>query len=291
MAYTLDQLVNSTSLGDVIALDFVNKFGYDIDELLQVLGITRRMTLSQDQKVQTYKFTTTMADTAAVGEGEDIPLSKVEKKLDREFAIALNKYRKVTSLEAIRKYGEAAAVNGTDTKLLQEIQDSFKTKFFDYLATAPTKQSATGLQQALALGWAKAKSYFRGNVPIISFVSPMDVATYMGDAPIISSTPTAYGFTILTNFLNQTVAVFDSLPAGTIYTTAAENIVLANANVTSSEIASTFNLTSDESGLIGITHDVNSTNLTKQTVIVEGTQLFTEVLDGVVATTITDPKA
>ena len=80
MADTLDQLVNSTSLGDVIALDFVNKYGYDIDELLQVLGVTRRMTLSQDQKVQTYKFTTKMAETAAVGEGEDIHLSSVTKE-------------------------------------------------------------------------------------------------------------------------------------------------------------------------------------------------------------------
>lgn len=289
MADTIDQLVNSNSLGDVIAVDFVNKFGYDIDELLQVLGVTRRMTLSQDQKVQTYKFTTTMANIAAVGEGEDIPLSTVTKAKDREFAIALNKYRKITTLEAIRKYGKDAAVNQTDKKILEEIQDSFKTKFFSYLATAPTKQSATGLQQALSLGWAKAKGFFRGNVPIISFVSPMDVATYLGDAPIVSSTPTAYGFTILTNFLNQTVAVFDSLPAGTIYTTAAENIILANANVTTSEIASTFNFTGDESGLIGMLHDVNTTNLTTQTVIVEGTQLFTEVLDGVVATTIT-PK-
>lgn len=290
MADTLDQMISSTSLGDVVALDFVNKFGYDINELLQILGVTRRVTLAQDQTVQTYKFNTKLADTTAVAEGDDIPLSTVEKVKDRSFAIGLNKYRKVTTLESIRKYGKTAAINDTDTKLLQLIQDSFKTKFYTYLATAPTKQTSETLQKALATGWAKAKSYFRGNVPIVSFVSPMDVANYLGDAQISSTAATPYGFTTLTNFLNQTVVVFDSLPAGTVYTTAVDNLVLANANVSSSDIASVFGFTSDESGLIGLTHDVNTTNLTTQTVIVEGIQLYTEVLDGVVATTLA-PKA
>lgn len=283
-------LTTTDGLGDIKSIDFVNLFGYSIEELLQVLGVTRRMTLSKDQKVQTYKWVRTMAANNAAGEGETIPLSKIERKKDRDFVIPLHKYRKVVSAEAIDRHGYDMAVNETDREILEEVQDSIKGQFFTYLGTAPTKQDAEGFQKALSLGWAKAKTFFRGNVPMVSFVSAMDVAKYLGEAPIQSGPSTAYGFTLLTGFLNQTVLVFDSIPEGKVYTTAVNNIVLANKDVSSSEMATTFGLTSDESGLIGVAHGNTLNNLTVETVAVEGIQLFTEVLNGVVETTITEPE-
>lgn len=282
-------LTTTDGLGDIKSIDFVNLFGYSIEELLQVLGVTRRMTLSKDQKVQTYKWVRTMAANNAAGEGETIPLSKIERKKDRDFVVPLHKYRKVVSAEAIDRHGYDMAVNETDREILEEVQDSIKEQFFTYLGTAPTKQDAEGFQKALSLGWAKAKTFFRGNVPMVSFVSAMDVAKYLGEAPIQSGPSTAYGFTLLTGFLNQTVLVFDSIPEGKVYTTAVNNIVLANKDVSSSEMATTFGLTSDESGLIGVAHGNTLNNLTVETVAVEGIQLFTEVLNGVVETTITEP--
>lgn len=286
-----DNLTTTAGLGEIKSIDFVNLFGYSIDELLQVLGVTRRMSLTKDQKVQTYKWVRTMAADNAVGEGETIPLSKIERKKDRDFVIPFHKYRKVITAEAIDRHGYDMAVNETDREILEEIQDAIKSQFFAYLGTAPTKQDAEGFQEALALGWAKAKSFFRGNAPMISLVSAMDVAKYLGKAPIQSGPSTAYGFTLLTGFLNQTVAVFDNIPEGKVYTTALNNIVLANKDVSSSEMATTFGLTSDESGLIGVTHGNTLNNLTVETVAVEGIQLFTEVLNGVVETTIKEKQA
>lgn len=280
-----DGLTVMDDLGEIRSIDFVNRFSSSIEELLRVLGVTRRLPLSQDAKIQTYKWTTTLA-SEQVGEGVDIPLSKAEKKKDKEYTVPFNKYRKVVSAEAIHRHGYNLAINETDDKILGEIQENIKMSFFDFLATAPTKQDAEGFQKALALGWAKAKTFFPGNPQILSFVSAMDVAKYLGDAPISSGASTAYGFTLLTNFLNQNVLVFDNIPEGKVYSTAAENIVFANQNVSGNDLARAFNLTTDQTGLIGVTHGPVLRNATIETVAFEGSTLFAEILNGVVETTI-----
>lgn len=287
LQYFAEENLNvAADLGEVRSIDFVNLFGYSIQELLDVLGVTRRISLTGDQTIQTYKYETTMAADNAVGEGELIPLSKVKKVKGKTYTVPMHKYRKAVTAEAIRRVGSEAAINETDEKILEEIQEAIKGQFFTFLAAAPTTQTATGLQKALSLGWAKAKKFFKGNVSIISFVSADDVAEYLGDAPIQSGASTAYGFTLLTGFLNQTVVVFDNIPAGTVYTTAVNNLVLANMDVASSDMAREFELTTDQSGLIGVTHSTVKNNLTKETVAVEGVQLFAEIENGVVATTI-----
>lgn len=281
-------LIKTGDLGQVKSIDFVNRFGYSIQELLDVLGVTRRIPLAQNAKIKTYKWTVTKpADQ--VGEGETIPLTKVDKKLDKEYAVPLNKYRKVTSAEAINDHGYDVAVDQTDEKMLQEIQGDIKGSFFDFLSTAPTKQSAEGLQKALSLGWAKAKGFFPGNPQIVSFVSAMDVAKYLGDAKINSGASTAYGFTLLQNFINQNVYVFDDIPEGKVYTTAVENIVFANQGVSGNDLARAFNLTTDQSGLIGVTHSTQTSNATVETLAFQGSALFAEISNGVVETTITEP--
>lgn len=282
-------LTGKEALGDVQAIDFVNKFGYDVTELLNVLGVTRRLPMAQNAPFQFYKFKVTKASDNAVAEGEEIPLTKVERTATKSTPLPLYKYRKQVTAEAIQKYGSDLAVTQTDQQLYQVLQDDLKDNFFTYLASAPTKQTATGLQSALAQGWATAKSKFRGNVPIISFVSPFDVATYLSDAQINSTASTPYGFTTLTNFLNQNVVVFDSLPAGKVYTTAAENIVWAYSNIAGSDLANTFNFVTEQTGMIGLAHGTDLSSLTQESVLVSGSSLFAEVQDGVVETTIEAP--
>lgn len=283
-----DNLTTSDYLGEVRSIDFVNRFSTSIEELLRVLGITRRIPLSQDAKIQTYKWETDL-NTEQVGEGEDIPLSKARKVKDKEFTVPFRKYRKVASAEAIHRHGYNYAINETDDKILGEIQGNIKDSFFDFLASDPTEQDAVGLQRALALGWGKARSMFPGNPQIISFVNAMDIANYLGDGNINSGPSTAYGFTLLKDFLNQDVFVFDSIPEGKVYTTAAENIVFANQNVSGNDLAQAFNLTTDQTGLIGVTHGPVLRNATVETVAFEGSTLFAEIPEGVIETTITEP--
>lgn len=274
-------------LGKIKTIDFVERFSYSIAELLEVLGNVRKLPLVQDQKIQTYKFTTTKPTTQAA-EGENIPLTKVERKEYKDYTIPLNKYRKVTTAEAIRRHGSDLAINQTDRQMLQSIQGDVKASFFEFLTTAPTKQSANSLQSGLSLGWAKARQYFKdmGNVPYVSFVNTMDVANWLGDGKINAVQGTQYGFVLLKDFLNQNVIMFDDVPQGKIYTTAVDNIVFAYQNMANSDLAREFELTTDESGLIGVTHSKNKQNATIETMAMQGSTLFTEVVDGVVETSI-----
>ncbi len=281
-------LTTSDYLGEVRSIDFVNRFETSIDELLRVLGVTRRLGLSQDAIIQTYKWEKEL-NTEQVGEGEDINLSRARKVKDKTFTVPFNKYRKVASAEAIHRHGYNYAVNQTDDQILGEIQENIKGSFFSFLASAPTAQEAVGLQKALALGWGKARGMFPGNPGIISFVNAMDVAKWVGDGNINSGPSTAYGFTLLKDFLNQNVFVFDDIPEGKVYTTAEENIVFASQNVSGNDLAQAFNLTTDQSGLIGVTHSPTLRNATLETVAFEGSTLFAEIPEGVVETTITEP--
>lgn len=284
-----NNLTTADGLGEVKSIDFVNIFGNSIEELLTLIGVTRRLELDTDATIQTYKWSKTMA-AEQVAEGEVIPLSKAERKKAEKYTVPFNKYRKVATAESIRRHGLSVAVDEADEKILEEIQESIKTKFFKFLQTAPTKQTAEGLQKALSTGWAKSKTFFTGNVQIVSFVNSMDVAEYLGDAPIQSGATSEYGFTILQGFLNQVVIAFDEIPEGKVYSTAVRNLVFASQNVTGNDLAAAFNLTTDDTGLIGVTHSVATNNATIETLVFEGSTLFAELLNGVVETTI-KPKA
>lgn len=284
-----DNLSTSDYLGEVRSIDFVNRFSTSIEELIQVLGVTRRLPLTQDAIIQTYKWETDL-NTEQVGEGEDIPLSRARKVPDRTFTVPFNKYRKVATAEAIHRHGFNYAVDRTDEEILGEIQSNIKTSFFEFLGSDPTKKEQEGLQKSLAMGWAEAKKRFPGNPQIMSFVNATDVAKYLGGGNINSGPSTAYGFTLLKDFLNQDVYVFDSIPEGKVYTTAAENIVFASQNVSGNDLARAFNLTTDQTGLIGVTHGQVLRNATVETVAFEGSSLFAEIPEGVVETTITEPS-
>ena len=282
-----DNQTGAGDLGDIRSIDFVSRFAFSIDELLETLGVTRRLPMAQDQKIQTYKWETTKPSTNA-GEGEIIPLTKVERKPHKDFTVTLNKTRKVATAEAINRFGREIAINQADNEVMGKLQMGVKADFFDFLSLAPTKQDAPTLQMALAKGWAKARKFFKdmGAVEYVSFINSMDLATYLGDKPISAVTSTQYGFTLLSDFLNQTVIVFDDVPEGKIYTTAVDNIVFAYCDLQSGDLGSTFDLTLDPSGLLGVSHSVNNQNASYETLVMNGATLFAEIADGVVETRI-----
>lgn len=74
-----DGLTTMDDLGEIKSIDFVNLFEKEIKELLTLLGVTRKLELSQDMKIQMYEWAAALKD-GDVAEGEDIPLSKVTRK-------------------------------------------------------------------------------------------------------------------------------------------------------------------------------------------------------------------
>ena len=61
------KLTTMANLGEIKSIDFVNKFSKNINDLLTLLGVTRRQELTSDLKIQTYKWT---ADVDATNPAE-----------------------------------------------------------------------------------------------------------------------------------------------------------------------------------------------------------------------------
>lgn len=268
------------------SIDFVERFGSNLSKLIEALGVTRRMPVANGMTIKTYTSTVTMAADASVGEGETIPLSKVKTEPGPSIELAFKKYRKAASVESIQKHGYDQAIIETDEKLLREIQKGVRTDFFTFLGTGTGTASATNLQGAFAQAWGKIQVLFEDDAAqTIAFVNPLDIADYIANAEL--SVQTAFGLQYVQNFAGvDTVIINSSVPKGTVYATAPENIVLAYVQLTGGEIGKAFDFTTEELGLIGVTHDVEKKNLTAETVALSGVKLFAERLDGVVKVTI-----
>lgn len=278
--------ITSADLKKVRDVDFTERFTSDLGTLMKMLGVTRKIEKKAGEVLKAYKVTGTL-ESGVVAEGEIIPLSKYQTTYEPIGEATLNKWRKQTTIEAISEKGYGQAVNDTNNKMLKDIQKGIRSKFVSYLATGTGTAEGTGLQAAMAQVWGQMQVLFEDtSIETVYFMNPLDVADYLGNAQI--TTQTAFGMSYIENFLGMGTAILASdIPKGKIYATAAENIVLYYINVTGSDIAQAFNLTSDATGLVGIHTDPTYNNLTAETVAASGVGLFAEKIDGIVVGTIT----
>ena len=277
--------VKAADLAKVRDVDFAERFTTGLDTLMKMLGVTRKIEKKAGETLKVYKVTGTL-ESGTVAEGEVIPLSKYSTTYTTIGEATLNKWRKVTTAEAISAKGYGQAVNDTNEKMLKDIQKGIRSKFVEFLATGTGTASGVGMQAALAQVWGKLQVLFEDtSVEAVYFMNPMDVATYLGSAQI--STQTAFGMSYIENFLGiGNVILASDVPAGKIYGTAAENIVTYYIPVTSADMAQAFDLTSDATGLIGIHTGATYDNLSAETVAASGVGLFAENLGGIVVGTI-----
>lgn len=277
--------VKEADLAKVRDVDFTERFSKGIDTLMAMLGVTRKQEKRAGEVLKVYKATGTL-ESGAVAEGDVIPLSKYQTTYEAVGEAVLNKWRKVTTAEAISSKGYGQAVNDTNDKMLNDIQKGVRTSFVNFLATGTGEVAGVGLQATLAQAWGKLQVLFEDtSVQSVYFMNPLDVADYLGGAQI--STQTAFGMSYIENFLGLgTVILASDVPKGKLYATAAENIVLYYIPVTSADMAQAFDLTSDATGLIGIHTGPTYDNLSAETVAASGVGLFAEKLDGIVVGTI-----
>ena len=281
-----EDTVKSADLAKVKDVDFTERFSAGIETLMKMLGVTRKIEKKAGEVLKAYKVTGTLAD-GNVAEGEIIPLSKYETTYEPIGEAKLEKYRKETTAEAISEKGFSQAVNDTNSKMLKDVQQKVRGKFVTFLGTGTGTATGTTLQATIAKTWGQMKVLFEDtSIETVHFINPLDIADYLATAQI--STQTAFGMSYIENFLGMgTVVLASDVPKGKVYTTAVENIVLYYINVTGSDLAQAFDLTSDETGLIGIHTGAVYNNLTSETVVASGVGLFAERLDGVVVGSIT----
>lgn len=281
---------NLTKAGDLEALsvDFVENFNSNVTKLLQVLGTTRKIALPVGSQIKVYKKVTTLAD-GNVGEGEEIPLSKVTKKLDHTETLTWNKYRKQTSAEAIQSSGFVGAINDTDTEILKQIQANLKKALVnETVKSGTTTVTGVGLQQALAKALGQlAVKWEDSDVQSVAFINPIDFYDYLGSNQL--TVQDAFGMQYIQNFLGvNTVILTGAMPQGKLAVTAAQNIVYAYAPVTG-QVNQAFNFTTDQTGLVGIAHNTEYDNMTYETVVILANDIFAEKLDGIITATVSSP--
>ena len=285
-----ENTVKSADLAKVRDVDFTERFAAGITTLLKMLGVTRKIEKKAGEVLKVYKVDGTLQD-GTVAEGEIIPLSKFNTTYEAIGEAELKKWRKETTAEAISEKGYGQAVNDTNSKMLRLIQNGIRNKFITFLGTGTGAASGANLQGAIAQTWGQLQVLFEDTaIEVVHFINPLDIADYLATAQI--TTQTAFGFTYIENFLGMgTVILASDVPKGKVYSTAAENIVCYYINVSGSDMAQAFNLTSDETGLVGIHTGPVYNNLSAETVAASGVGLFAEKLDGVVVGSITGTGA
>lgn len=282
------KLIKKADLARVREIDFTLMFTESLRKLSEALGVTRKVAKQAGTVLKTYKATGTLED-GAVAEGETIPLSKYTTEAVNYGEISLKKWRKATSAEAIIERGYDQAVGMTTDRMLKDVQKAIRKDFFTFLGTGTGTATGAGLQAALAQTWGKLQTLFEDDdIQAVHFINPLDIADYLATATI--TTQTAFGMTYIEDFLGMgKVFMNSSVPKGTIYSTAQDNLVLYYVPVNGADLNEAFSFTSDETGYIGIHEEPDYTNMTASDTVVNGMTLFAERLDGVVKTTITEP--
>lgn len=278
-------LIVKNDVARVRMVDFNYQFTGNLNKFMEILGVTRKIAVQEGTVLKALKTTGTLA-SGTVAEGELIPLSHYATEEVAMGEATLNKWRKATTAEAILKGGYDQAVGATTDKLVKDVQKKIRADLFTYLANGTATTSGATLQPALANGWGKLQVLFEDDaVDTVYFLNPTDIATYLGSAQI--TVQTAFGLNYIENFLGLgTVILSANVPAGKYYATAKENIVTYYINVGAGDIASAFNLTTDETGYIGINEYANEARAQVEDLIMSGVTFFAERIDGVVVGTI-----
>ena len=277
----LDNTMSAENYLKVADIDFVNRFGNQIESLKEMLGIEREQPLNIGDTIKTYKSSVDLAD-GNVEPGDLIPLSTTKREPDKEYTLEYKKYKKLVPVEEVQKRGLNIAVTDTDNLMLRQIQENIRDEFFTQLKSTKKTVKATSVQDAFAKAWGNVNTAFAGEgVGTIVFVNPLDVSDYLSKGNI--SIQSAFGLQYLTNFMGTTITVITSqVPKGTIYSTAPENLNLAYANVSGGQIGQAgFNFTTDETGLIGSKREIDNDRMSVSTYAMYAMMLFAERTDGI----------
>ena len=279
-------VIKKAQMAKVRELDFATLFGENVRSLVAMLGITRRIPVVAGTVLKKLTVTGTL-QSGTVPEGEIIPLSQYQTTWTAVGEAKLDKWRKATTAEAIIKGGYDQAVNDTDAKMILDIQKGIRSDFITDLATGTGTATGVGLQAALANGWGKLQVAFEDDTAeTVYFVNPLDISDYLGTAQI--TVQTAFGLNYIENFLGLgTVILSSQVTQGTYIATAKENLILYYLTM-NGDIANSFELTTDETGYIGIKSGYqNEARAQLESLVMSGVQFLVEYAGGVVKGTIT----
>lgn len=281
-------VIKQAQMSKVREVDFVLQFTHNfLPKLIEALGVTRKIAMQEGTTMYYYTTTGTLG-SGSVPEGEIIPLSQYQRNKVPYGEISFKKWRKGTTAEAILKSGYDEAVTETDSKMVSDIQKTIRTDLFGFLngtITGSTPVTGANLQAVLAQSWGQLQVLFEDDaIAPVHFVNPLDVADYLATATI--TTQTAFGMTYIEDFLGLGTVILNSqVTKGTVVSTAKDNLIMYYITM-GGDLARAFNLTTDETGYIGVHARQTDERAQVEMIAMAGIKFLVEYAQGVVKGTI-----
>lgn len=278
-------------------VDFVTRFADNWEALRNVMGIMRPIRKAPGTKLVSYKATVDgsgLQGGTSVGEGEEIPFTKLTVKPVSYGDIEMAKYAKSVTIESVAKYGADIAVEKTDDAFINALQNKVLTDFYAFLGTGTAKVTEKTWQRALAMSKAKVLEKFAGMdkdvTEVVGFANILDAYDYLGDKDI--NVQTAFGLSYIENFLGyKTLFLLPTkyLAQNKVIALPVENIDLYYVDPSDSDFAKLGlkYTVQGETNLIGVHVDGDYSRATGDMYAIMGMKLWAEYLDGIAVATIT----
>ena len=283
----------STSAREV---DFVTRFADNWNALRDIMGIMRPIRKAPGTKLVSYKATVDggLKGGSTVGEGEEIPLTKMKVEPVAYGDIEVSKYAKSVTIESVAKYGAEVAVEKTDDAFLVALQNKVLGDFYTFLNTGSLAVTAKTFQQGLALAKGNVLNKFaamdKDVTEVVGFANLLDLYDYLGEKEV--TTQTMFGLTYLENFLGyRTLFLLPEkyIARNKVIALPVENIDLYYVDPADSDFAKLgLNYTvTGETNLIGVHVEGDYSRATGDMYAIMGMKLWAEYLDGIAVATIT----
>lgn len=289
-------LANTTTTNQITTnvkeIDFVSRFNRNWDALREILGIMNPVRKTPGTKLVASKATVVLQD-GNVAEGDEVPLSQATVEPVVYEDLALKKYRKAVTAEAVAKHGAAVAVQKTDDAFLVELQNEVLDNFYTFAQTGTLTGNASTFQMAVAMAATMVKDKFKkmrlDYTNIVAFVNTIDVGRYLGGAQV--TVQNRNGIEYIKDFLGvQTIIITSEIPENTVLAIPADNIVLYYIDPSDGdfrELGLEYYTGDGETNLIGIHKEGNYGRVMGETHALMGMKLFAEYIDAIAKFTIT----
>ncbi len=267
-------------------IDLAARFNSTWEALAEIMGVMRPIRKAPGTKLVSSKASIVLQN-GTVAEGDEVPLSQAKVEPVAYKDLALKKYRKRVTAEAVEKYGAAAAVQKTDDALLNELQGVVLDEFYEFALTGSLTGDEDSFQMAVSMAIGKAKDKFKkmrlNYGQIVVFANTLDVHRYLGATAI--STQTSNGVEYLKNFLGADVLIASSeIPEGKVVAIPADNIVLYYIDPSDSEFAElglVYTTAGGETNLIGVHKEGVYGHASGDTHVLMGMTMWAEYLDAI----------
>ena len=273
-------------------VDFVTSFGSDLSALTEVLGIAQPIRKANGTALVGKKVTGTL-ENGDVPEGEEIPFSQFSVAPVPYGPIAIKKYAKAVTIEAIAENGVEAAVGMTDEEFKQQLIGEVLAPMYNALLPGPLVSEESTFQMAVAMSIGRVKDKFKkmrkAATGVAVFANTLDVYSYLGGAQI--TVQTAFGMDYVENFLGADILFFSSeIPQGRVIATPVNNMKVYYVDPGDSEFAQAgLPYTADpEVPYIGFHTEGNYRRAQSESYALMGISIFFEYIDAVAVITVTD---